>query len=113
MIIYMLGRIALVEAVLLVLPLTCAIIYSESTIISFLLTIGIALAFGGICSVLKPKNKTIYAKVFNGGIMANKVFFTFFITYVYYAPAKNGRTHIGLLKTAVAVIIRFKGTWRF
>ncbi len=62
MIIYMLGRIALVEAALLLLPLACAIIYGEATIISFLITIGIAIGFGGICSVFKPKNKSIYAK---------------------------------------------------
>ena len=62
MIIYMLGRIALVEAVLLLLPLACALIYRESTIIAFLLTIGIAIAFWGLCSVFKPKNETIYAR---------------------------------------------------
>ncbi len=62
MIIYMLGRIALVEAVLLILPLVCALIYKETTIIAFLITIGIAVTFGYLCSVLKPKNKTIYAR---------------------------------------------------
>ena len=62
MIIYMLGRIALVEAALLALPLSCSIIYGEATIISFLTTIGIAMGFGGICSLFKPKNKNIYAR---------------------------------------------------
>lgn len=62
MIIYMLGRIAMVEAVLLLLPLTCALIYREAIITAFLLTIGIALTFGFICSAIKPKSKNIYAR---------------------------------------------------
>lgn len=63
MIVYMLGRIALLEAVLLVLPTVCALIYGESTVLAFLITIGIALSIGFICSVFsKPKNKNIYAR---------------------------------------------------
>lgn len=62
MIIYMLGRIAFVEAVLLVLPLSCALIYGESTVVAFLIAIAVAAGFGVTCSLTKPKDKTIYAR---------------------------------------------------
>ena len=62
MIIYMLGRIALVEAVLLVLPLLCALIYGENTLAAFLIAIAVAIGFGLLCSLAKPKDKTIYAR---------------------------------------------------
>ncbi len=62
MIVYMLGRIALVEAGLLVLPLTCALIYGEKTVSAFLMAIAVAIGFGALCSLTKPKDKTIYAR---------------------------------------------------
>ncbi len=63
MIIYMLGRISLLEAALLVLPLICALIYRDSTVAAFLITIGIALVLGVGCSFVgKTKDKAIYAK---------------------------------------------------
>ena len=46
MILNTLGKVALIEAGLLSLPLITAIIYSESCVLSILLTIGVALAIG-------------------------------------------------------------------
>lgn len=63
MIFYMLGKILLVEAGLLVLPTVCALIYREASVASFLITIAIATAFGILLSVVnKPNDKTFFAK---------------------------------------------------
>ena len=62
MILNMLGRISILEAVLLALPTVCALIYRENTVWAFLITIGIALAVGCVCLLFKPKNKNIYAR---------------------------------------------------
>lgn len=63
MIVFMLGRISLLEAVLLVLPLSCALIYGESTVTAFLITIGIAVVLGVLGSVIgKTKDKAIFAR---------------------------------------------------
>ena len=63
MIIYMLGRISFLEAILLVLPLSCALIYKENTILAFLITIGIALGVGVVCSLAgRTKDKAIFAR---------------------------------------------------
>ncbi len=57
------GRVILIEAVLLLLPLIAAVCYRESCAFSFLITIGIALAFGGLLTlVFKPKNYLIFSK---------------------------------------------------
>lgn len=60
---YMLGKILILEAALLCLPLICALIYGEKSVIAFIITIGIALALGLVLSLLnKPKDKTFFAK---------------------------------------------------
>ena len=57
------GKVALIEAGLLVLPLITAIIYSENTYLSILLTIGIALTIGLLLVLLfKPKDRVIYSR---------------------------------------------------
>lgn len=62
MIAYILGLLLLCEAGLLLLPVAVALIYSETCIASFLITIGI-LCVSGIALVhFKPEDKTIYAK---------------------------------------------------
>ena len=62
MIAYVLGILLLCEAGLLLLPTSVSLIYSETTLTSFLITIG-ALIFSGLILVkLKPKDTTIYAK---------------------------------------------------
>ena len=59
---YVLGMLLLCEAGLLLLPLAVAFIYGDKTISDFLLTIGILLLSGGALALLKPKDKTIYAR---------------------------------------------------
>jgi len=63
MVLYMLGHIITLEAVLMLLPLICGLIYREKSVFSFVITIAIALSLGYIISVFnKPKDKTIFAK---------------------------------------------------
>lgn len=59
---YVLGMLLLCEAGLLLLPLAVAFIYGDKTISDFLLTIGLLLLAGGALALLKPKDKTIYAR---------------------------------------------------
>lgn len=57
------GKMILVEAVLLLLPLSVSIIYQNKSILAFLITIGIAVAIGGLLTAFsKPSNHMIYAK---------------------------------------------------
>ena len=63
MIFYMLGKIILLEAILLLLPLGCALIYKEECFWAFAITIVIAIIISFVLSFLnKPKDKNIYAK---------------------------------------------------
>ena len=62
MISYYIGKILLIEALLLALPALCAVIYKEDTTLSFALTIA-SLTITGLIAVRKKPNKTsIYAK---------------------------------------------------
>lgn len=56
------GKILIVEAILLVFPAIGAIIYGEDTLISFALTIAALAATGLICMRKKPDKATVYAK---------------------------------------------------
>ena len=56
-----LGTVMLIEATLLILPITVSLIYGES-VIPFLITAGILLASALPTRILKPKNTRIYAK---------------------------------------------------
>ncbi len=63
MVFYMLGRIITLEAILMLLPLICGIVYNEKSVIAFIITITLALILGFVISILnKTKNKTIFAK---------------------------------------------------
>ena len=63
MVFFMLGRITLLEAILLLLPFGCALVYKEECIWAFAITITIALALGFCLSFLnKPTDKNIFAK---------------------------------------------------
>ncbi|MBR0026597.1 MAG: TrkH family potassium uptake protein [Clostridia bacterium] len=62
MVFYILGRILLVEAVLMALPALCGLIYGESSILWFGVTMVILAAIGIPLSMKKPKNTVIYAK---------------------------------------------------
>ena len=63
MVISMTGLILRLEAALLVLPLVVALIYGESTVIPFLITIALTLVVGLVIRFLcKPDNSIVYAK---------------------------------------------------
>lgn len=56
------GRIILVQAALLLLPLMIAVVYGEATVSAFILTIAVMTVFGFACSFVRPDNKVIYAR---------------------------------------------------
>ncbi len=62
MISYFIGRILLIEAVLLLLPAIGAIIYKEDTLIPFAITIALLSLAGFIAARKKPQKTSIYAK---------------------------------------------------
>ncbi|MEE1185470.1 MAG: TrkH family potassium uptake protein [Acutalibacteraceae bacterium] len=63
MVLFMLGRIIMLEAFILMLPAACSLIYKEKSFFAFLITIVIAFAVAFVLSVLnKPRDKTIFAK---------------------------------------------------
>jgi trk system potassium uptake protein TrkH len=62
MIVYILGVILKVQALLMCLPALVAFCYGGSDLTAFLITIALAGAGGLICSFRKPKNTVIYAK---------------------------------------------------
>lgn len=64
MVLFMLGRIITLEALILLLPAVCSLIYKEiHTFLSFIITSAIAACIGFVLSGFKkPKDKTIFAK---------------------------------------------------
>lgn len=63
MVFYLTGKMILVEAALMLLPLSVAIIYQNNSMWAFAITIAIALVTGsGLSLISKPGNKVIYAK---------------------------------------------------
>ena len=63
MVYYLLGRILVLEAILLVLPLLVSLIYWDEGILPFLIVIALSLAVGWfLCRRFKTKDQTIYAK---------------------------------------------------
>ncbi len=64
MIRFLLSKLLLIEALLLLVPLLVAFIYQEdqTVILSILLTMGILLVLGGLGVFFKPKNYHIYTK---------------------------------------------------
>lgn len=63
MVLFMLGRIIMLEAFILMLPAACSLIYKEKSFFAFLITIVIAFTVAFVLSVLnKPRDKTIFAK---------------------------------------------------
>lgn len=59
---YNIGRILLVEAVLLIFPAVGALIYNEVTLLSFAITIALLVTTGLIAVHKKPAKNTVYAK---------------------------------------------------
>ncbi len=63
MVFHMLGKIVILQAVLMTLPLLCGIIYGEKEVFSFLFAIAIALGIGLVLTFsAKPKDKNIFAR---------------------------------------------------
>ena len=62
MIAYLLGVIILIEAAFLLLPLLVALIYGEASGVWFLLTLAGAAVLGFLLTLLKPTNRTMYAR---------------------------------------------------
>ncbi|MGN0984169.1 MAG: TrkH family potassium uptake protein [Gemmiger sp.] len=62
MIAYVLGRIGLIEAALLVAPLVVSLLYGESTLIAWLVPIVLLVVLGGATGVRAPKDTTIFAR---------------------------------------------------
>lgn len=61
-ILHTLGIVLCFEAVFMILPLTCAIIYKEPEVFDFIKSIALCLLVGIILSLLNSKNKNIYSK---------------------------------------------------
>lgn len=61
-ILHTLGIVLCFEAAFMILPLICAIIYKESEIIDFIISISICLIVGTVLALFKSKNKNIYSK---------------------------------------------------
>lgn len=59
---YLQGRIMQVEAVLMLFPLACAIIYREKSAWAFVGTIALLMVFGLVLTVKPPKNKTMSSR---------------------------------------------------
>ena len=62
MIAYVLGMLLLLEGALMLLPCVVALIYKETALRSFLVTIAVLILFGILLISARPKNKTIYAR---------------------------------------------------
>jgi len=61
MICQVLGRVLILEGLLLILPMIVAICYGES-VVPFLITGAVAIAAGGMLMLLRPENTEIYAQ---------------------------------------------------
>ena len=62
-ILFLVGRIVLLESALLALPLLCSLIYGEKCTFAFLITIAIAITVGIVLTLLgKTTNRTFFAK---------------------------------------------------
>ena len=62
MIAYLIGVLILIEAAFLLLPLLVALIYGEASGVWFLLTLAGAAVLGFLLTLLKPTNRTMYAR---------------------------------------------------
>ena len=62
LILYILGWVLNCEAVCMLLPLLCAVLYHEPITVVFLECIAICAVFGALLTLKPPKNKTMYAK---------------------------------------------------
>ncbi len=84
MVAYILGLLLICEAGLLLFPLIVALIYGDTTITSFLTTIGFLCAIGLILIKLKPKDTTIYARDGLVSVALGWIFLSLFGAFPFY-----------------------------
>ena len=62
MLFYILGKVLLIEGVLMILPVVCGLFYGESQVIFYIALAAIYIGAGFLISMKKPKNMTIFIK---------------------------------------------------
>ena len=62
MLIYILGKVLLIEGVLMLLPISCGFIYGEKEVFTYSVLAGIYIIAGFLVSIKKPKNMTVFIK---------------------------------------------------
>ncbi len=62
MLFYILGKVLLIEGVLMILPVVCGLFYGESQVIYYIALAAIYIGAGFLISMKKPKNMTIFIK---------------------------------------------------
>ena len=62
MLIYILGKVLLIEGALMLLPVTCGLIYGEGQVLYYIILSAIYMLTGFLVSFKKPKNMTIFLK---------------------------------------------------
>ena len=62
MLIYILGKVLLIEGVLMLLPAVCGLFYSESQVVVYVILAAVYMGLGFLISMKKPGNMTIFIK---------------------------------------------------
>lgn len=62
MLIYILGKVLLIEGVLMILPVVCGLFYGESQILYYIILAALYVGLGFAVSAKKPKNMTVFIK---------------------------------------------------
>ena len=62
MLIYILGKVLMIEGVLMVLPAVCGLFYGESQVLTYVILAAVYVGLGFLISMKKPKNMTVFIK---------------------------------------------------
>lgn len=62
MLVYILGKVLLIEGVLMLMPVVCGLYYAESQVVVYVLMAALYIVAGFLISLKKPKNMTIFIK---------------------------------------------------
>ena len=62
MLIYILGKILMIEGILMILPVSCGIVYGEAELFTYLILASVYILAGYLVSLKKPKNMTVFIK---------------------------------------------------
>ena len=63
MLIYILGKVLLIEGILMVLPIVCGVFYGEWSFLTYYVACAVAYVIAGyLISLKKPKNMTVFIK---------------------------------------------------